>query len=66
MTGERQPIVAEDSDGTGFACDEYYQLYLDDVPLMDKNENYIKTVKQMDDYHPKWNETFEVLVPGYR
>ena len=30
VTGERQPIVAEDSDGTGFACDEYYQLYLDE------------------------------------
>lgn len=42
--------------------DAFVQLYLDDVPLMDKNENYIKTVKQMDDYHPKWNETFEVPV----
>ena len=28
MTGERQPIIAEDRDGTGFACDEYYQIYL--------------------------------------
>ena len=30
VTGERQPVIAEDSDGTGFACDEYYQLYLDE------------------------------------
>ena len=30
VTGERQPIIAEDADGTGFACDEYYQIYLAD------------------------------------
>ena len=29
VTGERQPVIAEDSSGTGFACDEYYQLHID-------------------------------------
>ena len=28
-TSERQPIVAEDSDGSGFACDQVYELYVD-------------------------------------
>ena len=26
VTGERQPIIAEDKDGTGFACGNYYQV----------------------------------------
>ena len=30
MTGERQPIIAEDTNGNGFACEEYYQIYLDE------------------------------------
>jgi hypothetical protein len=30
VTGERQPIIAEDAEGTGFACDEYYQLHVCD------------------------------------
>ena len=28
-TSERQPIVAEDRDGSGFACDQVYELYVD-------------------------------------
>ena len=27
VTGERQPIIAEDTDGTGFACDEDYEVH---------------------------------------
>ena len=30
VTGERQPIIAEDTDGTGFSCDEYYQVQVGD------------------------------------
>jgi len=35
VTGERQPIIAEDADGTGFACGKHYQVYLgeDGSPL---------------------------------
>eukprot|EP00966_Prymnesium_polylepis_P281116 6495126-Prymnesium_polylepis.2 len=29
-TGERQPIIAKDVEGTGFACDTYYQLHVGD------------------------------------
>ena len=28
VTGERQPIIAEDKDGTGFACDQYYEVHI--------------------------------------
>ena len=27
VTGERRPIIAEDTDGTGFACDEDYEVH---------------------------------------
>ena len=30
VTGERQPIIAEDADGTGFACHEYYEVHVGD------------------------------------
>ena len=28
VTGERQPIISEDKDGTGFACDQYYEVHI--------------------------------------
>ena len=28
VTGERQPIIAEDTDGTGFACGKFYQVHV--------------------------------------
>ena len=28
VTGERQPIIAEDKDGTGFACAQYYEVHV--------------------------------------
>lgn len=33
--GERQPIIAEDATGMGFACGEVYQIHLneDGTPL---------------------------------
>ena len=31
MTGERQPIISEDKDGTGFACDMHYEVHVNDA-----------------------------------
>ena len=28
VTGERQPIISEDRDKTGFACDKYYEVHV--------------------------------------
>ena len=33
VTGERQPIIAEDRDGTGFACEQYYEVHIGECRL---------------------------------
>jgi hypothetical protein len=34
-TSERQPVVAEDSDGTGFGCEEYWELRVGYMRIME-------------------------------
>ena len=33
VTGERQPIISEDGEGTGFACEAYYELHMTEAGL---------------------------------
>ena len=40
VTGERQPIISEDGEGTGFACEAYYELHMTEagLPLNSRSE----------------------------